>query len=105
MGETAAGVAIRGWPSAGLMQRLANLQRDAPCEADRPLQPRPPTGTKLRPFAVGLLGSLVVGVAAFALIATRHKVRAASVPPPRLLPAPGRSAAARRFGPADPQKR
>lgn len=80
MGETAAGVAIRGWPSAGLMQRLANLQRDAPCEADRPLRPRPPTGTKLRPFAVGLLGSLVVGVAAFALIATRHKVEGGQRP-------------------------
>jgi hypothetical protein len=81
MGETAAGVAIRGWRSAGLMQRLADLQRDgAPCEADRALRPRPPTSTKLRPFAVGLLGSLVVGVAAFALIATRLKVEAGQRP-------------------------
>jgi len=81
MGETAAGVAIRGWPSAGLMQRLADLPRDGvSCEADRSLRLRPPSGTKLRPFAVGLLGSLVVGVGAFALITTRLKVEAGHHP-------------------------
>lgn len=81
MGDTAAGVAIRGWRSAGLMQRLAELQRNGiPREADRPLPPRPPTATKLRPFAVGLLGSLVVGVGAFALITTRLKVEAGHHP-------------------------
>ena len=81
MGDTAAGVAIRGWRSAGLMQRLADLQRNGtPREADRPLRPRPPTGIKLGPFAVGLLGSLVVGVAAFALVTTRLKVEAGHRP-------------------------
>ena len=81
MGETAAGVGRRGWRSTGLMQRLADLQRDgAPPVGDCPLRPRPPTGTKLRPFAVGLLGSLAVGVAAFALIATRLKVEAGQPP-------------------------
>ena len=74
MGETVAGAGRRGWRSAGLMQRLADLHRDsAPRAADCPLRARPPTGTKFRPFAVGLLGSLAVGVAAFALIATRLK--------------------------------
>jgi hypothetical protein len=81
MGETAAGVGRRGWRSTGLMQRLADLQREgAPPAADCPLRPRPPTGTKLRPFAVGLLGSLAVGVAAFALITTRLKVEAGQPP-------------------------
>ena len=80
-GETAAGAARRGWRSAGLMQRLADLHRDgAPRAADCPLRARPPTGRKLRPFAVGLLGSLAVGVAAFALIATRLKVEAGRPP-------------------------
>jgi hypothetical protein len=81
MGETAAGVGRRGWRSTGLMQRLADLQRDgAPPAADCPLRPRPSAGTQLRPFALGLLGSLAVGVAAFALIATRLKVEAGQPP-------------------------
>src|SRR6185295_19584088 len=77
MGETAAGGAIRGWRSGGLLERLADLQRDGDAPAaHRQLPPRPPSGTKLRPFAVGLLGSLVLGVAAFAVMAVRPEVEA-----------------------------
>ena len=75
MGETAAG--IRGWRSAGLLERLANLQRDgAAAEANRLPRPAPPRAARLRPFAVGMLGSLVLGVVSFALIATRLEVEA-----------------------------
>jgi hypothetical protein len=69
MGETAAAAA--GWRSAGLMQRLADLERDDdPAGAARPSRSRPPQSARFRPFAVGLLASLVLGVAAFGLIVT-----------------------------------
>jgi len=59
------------------MQRLVDLQGGgASREADRPLRPRRPLGAKLAAFAVGLLGSLVLGGAAFALISMRHKAEA-----------------------------
>lgn len=69
MGETAVAAAIGRWRSAGLMQRLADLERDdGAAAAARPSRPRPPPSARLKPFAVGLLASLVLGVAAFGLI-------------------------------------
>jgi hypothetical protein len=82
MRETAAAAAIEGWRSAGLMQRLADLERDGGA-ADAACSPRPrlPLRATLRPFAVGLLASLVLGVAAFGLIlATRLTVEAGQAP-------------------------
>src|SRR5262245_58402358 len=81
MGETAAGGAARSWRSAGLLERLATLQRDcAALEAARPLRFYPPPGTKLRAFAVGVFGSLVLGIVSFALISARLEVEAGHHP-------------------------
>jgi hypothetical protein len=82
MGETAAAAAIGGWRSAGLMQRLALLERhDGAAETAGASGPRPPPSARLRPFAVGLLASLVLGVAAFGLmVATRLTVEAGQAP-------------------------